>query len=75
MVRNYIRKRNSSTYNEKELLDAIEKIRSDEWTYKEASQKTKISSGTLSARITKGSSNQLGHPTALTLTEEEYLVK
>ncbi|CAF1655586.1 unnamed protein product [Rotaria magnacalcarata] len=45
MVRNYIRKRNSSTYNEKELLDAIEKIRSDEWTYKEASQKTKISSG------------------------------
>ncbi|CAF1570696.1 unnamed protein product, partial [Rotaria sordida] len=75
MVRNYIRKQDPPTYTEQELLNAIEKIKSGEWRYKTASEKTKISQGTLAARISRGSSDQVGHPTALTHTEEEYLVK
>ncbi|CAF2143517.1 unnamed protein product [Rotaria magnacalcarata] len=75
MVRNYIRKRNSSTNNEDELLNAIEKIKVGEWTYKEAFENTKIPKGTLAARISRGSSGQIGRPTALTYEEEIYLVK
>jgi hypothetical protein len=75
MVRTYIRKRNSPTYNENDVLNAIEKIKSGEWTYKQASEFTNIPKGTLSARISRGSSNQLGRSTALTHNEEECLVK
>ena len=59
----------------KELLNAIEKIKTGKWTYEEASEITKISKGTLAARISHGSSNHIGRSTALTHTEEEYLVK
>ena len=75
MVRTYIRKRNVSTNNEGELLNAIEKIKSGEWSFKQASEVTKVPKGILSARISRGSSNIVGRPTALTLDEEVYLVK
>ena len=75
MVRTYIRKRNVSTNDEGQLLNAIEKIKSGEWSFKEISEITRIPKGTLSARISSGSSNILGSPTALTLDEEVYLVK
>ncbi|CAF3965926.1 unnamed protein product, partial [Rotaria sp. Silwood1] len=75
MVRNYIRKRDSPTYNEEDMLNAIQKIQSGEWTYKQATENAKNSKGTLSARISRCSSNQVGRPTALTHDEEAYLVK
>ena len=75
MVRNYVRKRNLTTYDEKELLNAIEKIKTGKWTYKEASEIAKVSKGTLASGISRGSSNHIGRSTALTHTEEEYLVK
>ena len=60
MVRIYIGKRNVSTKNEGELLNAIEKIKSGEWSFRQALEITKISKGALSARISRGSSNILG---------------
>ena len=75
MVRTYIRKRDVSTNNEGELLNATEKIKSGEWSFKQASEVTKVTKGILSARISRGSSNIVGRPTALRLDEELYLVK
>lgn len=75
MVCNYIRKRNSPTYSEEELLNAIDKMKKGEWTYEEAVVNTKISKGTLSARISRGSTNKVGRLTALTQEEEMYFVK
>ncbi|CAF3088518.1 unnamed protein product [Rotaria sp. Silwood2] len=74
MAHNYIRKRCSPAYNEEEMLNAILKIKSGEWTYKQTSAITKFSKGALSARISQGSLNQVGRPTALTHDEEAYLM-
>lgn len=75
MVRNYVRKRDSPNYNEQAIENAIDKVKNGEWTYKEASDNTNVPIGTLSSRISRCSSNHVGRSTALTVEEEEYLVK
>ena len=60
MVRTYMRKKNAPVHDEDEVENIVEKIKKDEWTYKQASEITNISKGTLSSRISRGSSGQIG---------------
>ncbi|CAF2130867.1 unnamed protein product [Rotaria magnacalcarata] len=74
MVRNYIRKTDKRSYTEADLINAVEKVRTKEWTYEKASSETNIPIGTLASRISRNSNHHVGRPTALTKTEEKNLV-
>ncbi|CAF1272071.1 unnamed protein product [Rotaria sp. Silwood1] len=74
MVRNYIRKTEKPSYTEDDVQNAVEKIRTKEWTYETASNLTNIPIGTLASRISRKSNQQVGRPTALRKTEEKHLV-
>lgn len=62
MVRNYIRKTRKPSYSEEDISNAIEKIRTTEWTYEKASSLTNIPIGTLASRIFRKSGQQVGRP-------------
>ena len=74
MVRNYIRKTAKSSCTEDNVNNAIEKIHTKEWTYQGAAGLTNIPIGTIASRMSRKSNQQVGHPTNLKTTEEEYLV-
>ena len=74
MVRNYIRKTAKSSYTEDDVNNAIEKIRTKEWTYKEAASLINIPIGTIASRMSRKSNQEVGRPTNLKTTEEKYLV-
>lgn len=74
MVRNYVRKTTKPAYSSVDMQAAVEKIRAKEWTYQKAAAMTNIPVGTLASRIGRNSSETVGRPTALSHSEENYLV-
>ncbi|CAF0898074.1 unnamed protein product [Didymodactylos carnosus] len=76
MVRNYIRKTPGPTYSEEDVSKALEKIENKEMTLRQSAERPfKIPPGTLSARISRKSTPQVGRPTSLTQPQEAHLVK
>ena len=74
MIRNHVRKTAKSSYTEDDVNNAIEKIRTKEWTYEKVSSLANIPIGTLASLISRKSNQQFGRPTNLKTTEEKYLV-
>ena len=75
MVREYARTTDGASYSKEDLVQAIEKIRQDKWSYRKASSHFKIPLATLSSHVRSNPNDKRGHPPALSMSEEEYLVK
>lgn len=75
MVRQYKRRTEGPSYSKDDLAQAISMIKHEKWSYRRAGSHFKIPLGTLSSHIRSNPNEKLGHPTALSMSEEEYLVK
>lgn len=75
MPRNYVRTTLRASWSEKDLLDAMEKVRNKEMGINEASREYNIPSRTLRRHLLTGKSKgRLGRPTALSTEHEKKLV-
>lgn len=75
MVRTYKRKGSGPAYTKENLNDAVESIKEQNWSFRKASLYFKIPLSTLSFHVNNQVKPNVGHPTALTMEEESYLVK
>jgi hypothetical protein len=75
MVRLYKRKTDGPSYSKEDLGRAIEKINCEKWSYRRASSHFKIPLGTLSSHVLSNRGDKAGHPSALSMSEEQHLVK
>jgi len=74
MVRNYQRKKINRNYTEEDLKKALEYIRTEKWSFRQASLHFKIPLGTLSSHNQRILKPRSGRPPALSTEEEKYLV-
>ena len=75
MVRHYKPKTEGPSYSQEELDQAVEKIKCEKWSYRRASSHFNVPLGTLSSHVRANPYKNAGHPPALSMSEEQYLVK
>lgn len=74
MARTYKKKRINKNYSEEDLKNALEFIRTQKWSFRQASSHFKIPLSTLSSHMYCVLKPSTGRPPALSLEEEKYLV-
>ena len=73
MVRNNIRKTFQQKYS-KDLLNAVQLIQNEKWSYRKESGQFNVSLGTLSTHVLNTNLKNIGHPPTLTIEQEQDLV-